>query len=171
MEQSIEDVYSVVADVESYNQYVPYCLTSRQVDGPRNLPTSQSKPTTDDSRTNYYELAIGFQWIHEKYVSKVGVTPNISVVATAIDSSTFLHLRATWRFCRLDQGCLVLFETEFEFRSYLYAYVANMVFKRVTKEMIIAFQNRCVALFGGEMGTEMPWSNGLELFSTNSAVV
>lgn len=44
-------------------------------------------------------------------------------------------------------SCLVDFAIDFEFRSYLYAYIANAFFAEVAGQMVRAFERRCHEIY------------------------
>jgi ribosome-associated toxin RatA of RatAB toxin-antitoxin module len=60
-------------------------------------------------------------------------------------------LEANWSFVSLEgDSCLVDLEISFEFRSYIYAYVANLFFVESAKGIMPAFEKRCDYLFDDE---------------------
>lgn len=48
-----------------------------------------------------------------------------------------------------SSACLVDFQIDFEFRSYSYAYIANLFFLEVASRMVEAFEQRCLVVYGG----------------------
>lgn len=75
------ELYNVVADVESYSSFLPFCTDARVL--------SKSTPTTPRlggltspqalARVMEAELTVGFLSFRESYVSKVTCRPNESV--------------------------------------------------------------------------------------------
>lgn len=66
----------------------------------------------------------------------------------AADLTVFKYLEATWIFTAQDDGtCMVELTIEFEFKSYLYAYIANLFFLESAKRIIPVFEERCKVLF------------------------
>ncbi|KAK7696162.1 hypothetical protein QCA50_000813 [Cerrena zonata] len=95
------ELYNVVADVESYSSFLPFCTDARVL--------SKSTPTTPRlggltspqalARVMEAELTVGFLSFRESYVSKVTCRPNESVEAVASSSTPlFKSLSTTWRF-------------------------------------------------------------------------
>jgi len=75
--------------------------------------------------------------------------------------TVFKYLEAVWTFTCLDDGsCMVELDISFEFKSYFYAYIANLFFLESAKGIIPAFELRCSYLYGDD---EKIKSKGLRL--------
>lgn len=132
-----EQLYTVVAGVEDYHKFVPWCQKSRVV-----------KPCVN----NYLEaeLEVGFQLLVERYTSQVHLNPGRQVRSCVPNSTLFHHLDSTWS---MEQGptpasCWLTFNVDFAFRSQLHSYLADIFFSEVVKQMTGAFELRCKELYG-----------------------
>ncbi|KFM28739.1 Coenzyme Q-binding protein COQ10-like protein B, mitochondrial [Auxenochlorella protothecoides] len=112
-----EEIYDVVAAVEHYHEFVPWCV--------RSVITARRPP-------NYLEaeLEVGFQMFTERYISRVTLHPGQAISSSVGDSTLFRYLNNEWRFApgphpgssRLD------FSVDFAFKSALYRHLANVFF-------------------------------------------
>ena len=129
-------VYDVVAAVESYSEFVPWCVRSSII---RQQP-------------NYLEaeLEVGFQIFTERYTSKVTLQPKVRVLSRVEDSTLFDHLSNRWEFKPgpTPDSTWLIFEVDFAFRSPLYRQIASVFFEEVVQKMVSAFEQRCGRLYG-----------------------
>lgn len=135
---SVEQIYSTVANVDQYQQFVPWC--------------KKSKVTKGRNGDVQAQLEIGFPPIVERYVSEVTVIPNHQVRAVCKDGSLFSHLETLWRFKpasgKQGDSCNVEFYVSFEFKSLLHSQLATLFFDEVVKQMVNAFETRAAKLYG-----------------------
>ena len=91
------------------------------------------------------ELAIGFNFVSEKYISHVQMHPNESIRAVSRDTTVFERLLTEWKFKPGDKPntCEINFFIDFKFSNLLYAQVSTIFFDEVVKEMVSAFEERC----------------------------
>eukprot|EP00241_Pyramimonas_parkeae_P021708 CAMPEP_0114283660 /NCGR_PEP_ID=MMETSP0059-20121206/4224_1 /TAXON_ID=36894 /ORGANISM="Pyramimonas parkeae, Strain CCMP726" /LENGTH=235 /DNA_ID=CAMNT_0001404411 /DNA_START=426 /DNA_END=1129 /DNA_ORIENTATION=- len=116
-----DHMYKVVADVGSYQQFLPFCCSSVIL---RWLNNNQFDA----------ELAVGFKMFQERYTSRVHVDPERRVVrSTLLQSDTFSHLSSTWSLKpgRLPNQCRVEFHVEFHVKGAMHAAAINAFFEDV----------------------------------------
>ncbi len=102
-------------------------------------------------------MSVGFNHFNESYVSKVSCYGKDRIEAEAVDSSLFNHLKSTWLISTLEDGrCKVDFNVNFEFKSYIYAYAANIFFISVSKDMFLAFIKRAKTITEVDMKENNP---------------
>lgn len=136
MGYSQQQMYDVVADVEHYKDFVPWCVISHVI---------KKSPTYLEA-----ELEVGFQLFIERYISKVTLAPPHSVQTVTQESTLFHHLHSTWD---IKPGpntgtCWLSFQVDFAFKSPLYRQVATMFFDEVVQHMMTAFESRCNTMYG-----------------------
>lgn len=107
-----QQLYDVVANVDAYNRFVPFCTGSRVLSKTESKHSANSLPTTKMEA----ELTVGFMNFTESYVSEViciphesvqvdsthvfysGDTEDLQAIASSTSTPLFKSLETTWRF-------------------------------------------------------------------------
>lgn len=169
---SKKQLYSVIADIEAYPQFVPYCLGSKLIShkalkesGATNQVNKDVKPWmhggyAGETHLLEQELVVGFKAFEERYTSQVECRKWEMVKATAGDSPLFKCLTSTWTFrspeeisskqlpTRLDDSTYVSLQLAFAFASPLHAAVGEFFWKSVSEKMVLAFEKRVEEVYG-----------------------
>ncbi|KAF4347539.1 hypothetical protein G4B88_023420 [Cannabis sativa] len=134
---SPEQLYNVVAAVDLYHDFLPWCQRSDIL-----------KQYPDGSFDA--ELEIGFKFFVESYVSHVELVKPKRIKTTASDTTLFDHLINIWEFNPgpVPGSCSVYFLVDFKFQSPLYRQVASMFFKDVVSRLVGSFNERCRIIYG-----------------------
>ncbi|KIJ57195.1 hypothetical protein M422DRAFT_238783 [Sphaerobolus stellatus SS14] len=160
-------LYNIVADVESYHRFVPYCVTSRVLG--RNTVKSSTQDLPDILKMRG-ELTVGFMGYEESYISNVECRPYEMVQAIASSEiPLFKSLITTWRFQPAssasphptanveatlhrqppdEEATLVTLDIEYEFANLIYGQLSKAFFSQVSKMMVAAFEQRCLEVYG-----------------------
>jgi coenzyme Q-binding protein COQ10 len=131
-------LFDLVADVPRYPDFLPWCTAARI--------RRREGPTVELD-----ELAIGFGPFHEKFVSRVVLTPDAEggpCIETTGVEGPFRHLASRWLFKPHPDGTLIHFTLEFEFRSKLLQHTVRLLFAEAVKRMVSAFEARANQLYG-----------------------
>jgi coenzyme Q-binding protein COQ10 len=133
-----DQVFALVADVETYPQFLPWCVACRI-----NRRESETVFIAD--------LAIGFKMVREKFTSRVTLDPPRAVRVEYLDGP-FKHLVNTWDFkpAITPAGAAateVAFFLEFEFRSRLLESIIGVLFEEAVRRMVAAFEARAAVLY------------------------
>lgn len=134
-----EQLHALVAGVDKYPQFLPWCKAARI--------------TRRDRNVFYADLVIAFKVFRERFSSRVTLLPDLGIDVAYIDGP-FRYLNNHWRFERApDGGCIVDFYVDFEFRSKILQNVIGLLFNEAVSRMVAAFEARARQLYGPGLGT------------------
>ena len=134
-----QQVYALVADIERYPEFLPWCLACRI--------RKRETPNTFTA-----DLAVGFKMVREHFTSRVTLDPQKAITVEYL-SGPFEHLRNTWAFSAVPGGTAVDFFLSFEFRSKLLQSLIGVLFEEAVKRMVSAFEIRAARLYGSTATT------------------
>jgi coenzyme Q-binding protein COQ10 len=129
-------MYGIVADVERYPEFVPWCASLR-------IESREPSPTGE---TLIAETVVGFKSFRERYTSKVTLDPAACKVDVVQTQGVFRHLENHWHFVPEGEGCRVEFSISFEFKSRVLALIAEAALGQVMARMTRAFETRAKVL-------------------------
>lgn len=134
---SPEQLYAVVAAVDLYEDFVPWCRKS-------------SVLCRKGEEFLEAELEIGFKFYVERYISHVELKRPTLIKTSVSNSNLFEYLTNVWEFKPgpTPGSCDLQFLVDFQFRSPLYRQVANMFFNEVVSRLVSSFEDRCSTVYG-----------------------
>ncbi len=98
---STETIFNVVAAVDKYDHFLPWCLSSRVLSR-----RGAEESSNEELQT---EIAVGFQMLQARFRSVVEIEPHRRIHAVSEPNKHLEHLSFTWDFepfsetsCRLD---------------------------------------------------------------------
>jgi coenzyme Q-binding protein COQ10 len=128
-----EQLFDLVADVERYPEFLPWCLAARVRERKGNVITA--------------DLLIGFKMVRERFTSRV-VLDRPHRIDVSYAEGPFRYLNNHWEFIPRPGGCLIDFCVDFEFRSRMLQRVITVLFNEAVKRMVGAFEARARQLYG-----------------------
>ncbi len=132
---SPEQMFALVADVERYPDFLPWCISTRVV----------GRDAPDRLRV---EMTVGFGPMRDTYTSLVKISPSEEIGVESLDGP-FRELHTRWRFDAVPQGGTdVGFEIAFAFRSRLLQAMIGRVFDEAARRMVRSFEKRAETLYG-----------------------
>lgn len=135
-----QQMYDLVADVESYPQFLPWNSAAR---------IRSRNPQPDGSEVIEADLVISFKVFRERFGSRVTLFPAEKRIDTRYLDGPFTHLHSEWKFAdRPEGGCEVRFFVDFEFRSAILGKVIGVVFGEAMHRIVRAFEERAKRLYG-----------------------
>lgn len=134
-----QQMYDLVADVERYPQFLPWCAAARV----------RSRTPDGDGILMAADLVISFKVFREKFGSRVTLFPKDRHIDVEYLDGPFRYLNNHWKFRDLDTGgCEVDFFVDFEFRSAVLQAVIGVVFNEAMQRIVRAFETRAASLYG-----------------------
>ena len=131
---SAEKMYQLVADVDSYQHFLPWCG--------RSTVLSQ---TEDEVRG---QIEIQHTGMHKTFTTLNRMQKN-KMIEMRLLEGPFKHLQGFWRFDALDEnGCKISLDLEFEFSSKLVSMAFGPIFSQIANSMVDAFCNRANEVYG-----------------------
>jgi len=142
-------MYDLVADIESYPEFLPWCIAARNT----------RREDAETGEIVWSDLVVGFKLVRERFTSKVNLQPSSDGEHARIDveyvDGPLKFLRNHWVFLPgKDGGCEIDFYVEFEFRNKLFQKLIGTLFHEAVTRMVGAFEKRADALYGNPAGTK-----------------
>ena len=131
---SPEQIFDLVADVESYPEFLPGWAAARI--------------SKHDGDVYYTDQVVRFGVIYERFGSKTALRRPERIDVTSTDRP-FRTFRLTWRFDRLpENGCHVTLAMDVELRSRPLQGLFNWTIPRTGRSLVSAFEARARRLYG-----------------------
>ncbi len=133
-----EQLFDLVADVERYPEFLPWCLTARI--------------KRREDRLIVADLVIGFRMLRDGFTTRVTLDRPGRIDVT-YERGPFKYLNNHWIFePTADGGCLIDFYVDFEFRSRFLRGLMGVLFNEAVRRMVGAFEARARQLYGAPKG-------------------
>ena len=130
-------MYNLVADVDSYPEFLPWCAAARV------------KSVTPEGTTHVMsaDLVISFKVFRERFESRVILNNEELSIDTEYLEGPFKHMKSNWKFEDLEDGCAVTFFVDFEFKNMILQRIIGLVFNEAMQQIVRAFESRADALY------------------------
>ena len=128
-----EQMFDLVAGVDKYPEFLPWCLASRI--------------TKREGNVFYADLIIGYKMVREKFGSRVTALRPDHIHVEYL-SGPMKHLSNHWRFLPQEDGtCIIDFYVDFEFKNPVLQKLIAVFFEEAVKRMVSAFEARAKTLY------------------------
>ncbi|HLF58815.1 MAG TPA: type II toxin-antitoxin system RatA family toxin [Alphaproteobacteria bacterium] len=140
-------LFDLVADVERYPEFLPWCVASRI--------------TRREGNVLYADLVVGFSMAREKFTSKVTLAPPGENGSGRIDvtylDGPFRYLNNHWIFDPAgESSCRIDFYIDFAFHSAFLQRIMGALFNEAVRRMVSAFETRARRVYGPGAQTAPP---------------
>jgi len=129
-------MFDLVAAVELYPEFLPWCKAARIRERKDDLIVA--------------DLVIGFKGVTERFTSRVTLDSTIPKIDVSYEDGPFKYLENKWIFEKSADGCVIDFYVDFEFRSRLLQGLMGLVFTEAVRKMVHAFEKRADALYSDQ---------------------
>lgn len=136
---SAQQMYDLVADVESYPKFLPWTAAAR----------IRSTREEGEKVVMLADLVISFKVFRERFGSRVTLYPEAGRIDTEYLDGPFEKMVSNWAFEQTeDGGCNVSFFVDFAFRNKLLQTTATIFFNDAMQRIVRAFERRAAELYG-----------------------
>jgi coenzyme Q-binding protein COQ10 len=134
-----QQMFDLVADVESYPQFVPLC---------QSLRVRRRFAGLSGAEVVIAEMEVGYKAIRERFTSRVTLDRNARRIDVEYIDGPFSHLENMWKFGDAGSGkCRVEFYIAYEFRSRALATLMGAMFDAAFRKFSSAFETRADEVF------------------------
>ena len=136
---SATEMYALVADVERYPEFVPFCerleVRGRRTEGGREVLVA--------------DMTVGYKLVRETFTSKVLLDREALEIRADYLDGPFRTMQNSWTFRPLgEKASDISFCIQYEFRSRTLAVLMGAVFDRVFRTFAQAFEKRADQIYG-----------------------
>ena len=129
-----EQLFDVVADIERYPEFLPWCIAARA--------------RRREGNVIHADMVVGFKMFRERFSTR-DVLDRPRRIDVAYFEGPFKYLNNHWVFVPEGEGhCLIDFYIDFEFRSRFFQKMMGVVFNEAVQMMVSAFEKRARQLYG-----------------------
>jgi coenzyme Q-binding protein COQ10 len=137
VKHSAADMYALVADIETYPQFLPLC------DG----LTIRSRRERDGKELLVADMSVGYKAIRETFTTQVLLNPAEQAIDVKYVEGPFKYLDNKWLFEDTPTGCIVHFYIDYEFKSRILGAVMGSMFDRAFRMFAEAFEARADKIY------------------------
>ncbi len=140
VQHSAADMFALVADMDSYPQFVPLCT---------GLRIRRREQREDGTEVAMAEMEVGYRAIRECFTTRVTLDRAKNEIFVEYVDGPFRYLKNRWRF--VDGGertSSVEFFIDYEFRSRTLGMLMGAMFDKAFHKFSEAFEQRADKIYG-----------------------
>lgn len=136
---SPDEMFALVADVESYPEFLPMCEALHV----------RSRKERGGVAMLIADMTVGYKALRETFTSQVVLKPDDNAIDVKYVDGPFRYLDNRWRFRpRGDGGTDVHFFIEYEFKNRIFGAMMGTMFDRAFRMFAEAFEKRADRIYG-----------------------
>ena len=141
---SADDMFRLVADVESYPKFLPLC-EALKLNRRENRDGKEALMTT---------MVVGYKLIRESFTTEVILDFDARTIVVHYLDGPFSYLENRWTFRPLtSKTCEIDFYIAYSFRSRLLERLMGGLFDKAVRRYTTAFEERADAIYGEAMAS------------------
>jgi coenzyme Q-binding protein COQ10 len=134
-----DEMFALVADVESYPQFVPLC---------RDMKVRRRTTRPDGAEVVVADMTVAYKMIRETFSSRVTLDRSKLEILVEYLDGPFRQLENRWAFRPSgEQACEVAFFIAYEFRSRALGLLMGAMFDAAFRRFADAFEQRADAVY------------------------
>ena len=139
LNHSADKMFELVADVEKYPQFVPYC---------ESLDIRGRQIQENGSTLIIADMTVAYKLIRETFISKTTLTPSDYSIVSESTEGPFSHMLNSWNFNPISEStCEVNFSIKYEFKSRMLNILMSRLFDRIFRKYSAAFESRADEIY------------------------
>lgn len=137
---SAAKMYALVADVDNYQHFLPWCGGSKVLSQTENEIKGQVE-------IQHMGMNKTFTTLNRMHKDKM--------IEMRLIEGPFKQLHGFWRFDALDEnGCKISLDLEFEFSNKIMSMAFGPIFSQIANSMVDAFCQRAIVVYGRKQENE-----------------
>jgi len=136
---SADDMFKLVADVESYPKFLPLCEALKL----------KRRENRDGKEVLMTTMVVGYKLIRESFTTEVILDSDARTIVVHYLDGPFSYLENRWTFRPLtSKSCEIDFYIAYSFRSRLLERLMGGLFDKAVRKYTTAFEERADAIYG-----------------------
>jgi coenzyme Q-binding protein COQ10 len=142
VKHAASDMFDLVADVESYPEFVPLC---------RALKVRKRVPEPEGVEVLIADMTVAYKLVREAFTSRVTLDrPNLQILVEYLEGP-FSHLENRWAFHPLgERKCEIEFFISYQFRNRALGLLMGAMFDAAFRRFAAAFERRADKVYAGK---------------------
>lgn len=139
MPYTADQMFDLIADIEKYPEFLPWCAALR----------IRNRTVTGNAEILDAQMVVSFKVFREKFGCKVDLFRDENRIDVSYLDGPFKYLDNRWHFHGREDGtCEVDFFVDFEFKSRTLQALIGVVFHEAMRQIVRAFEKRAASLYG-----------------------
>ena len=138
VQHSPRDMFALVADVESYPEFLPLCEALKVT----------SRRERENKTLLIADMTVGYKAIRETFTSQVMLDPEALRIEVQYLNGPFRYLNNVWTFLPADGGSDIGFYIDYEFKSRMLGILMGSMFDVAFRKFSQAFEERADKIYG-----------------------